>query len=50
MKWQCWDCSADDGCELIDLTGGTEEMLARKPTKCPVDGSHVDWVLVKEEK
>lgn len=35
MRWQCWQCSSDDGCELIDLVG--EEPL-REPTVCPFSG------------
>lgn len=49
MKWQCWDCSPDDGCELADLAGGDITTLAHKPHICPFDGSECRFEIVPDE-
>jgi hypothetical protein len=49
MKWRCWQCSPDDGCELVDLTGGTKEMMVNLPKYCPIDGEEARWKEVPDE-
>lgn len=44
MKWQCWKCSSDDGCELVDLVGGDP---VHEPDTCPW-GKSADWKRVEE--
>lgn len=44
MKWQCWKCSSDDGCELEDLVGGDP---VHEPDTCPW-GKSADWNRVNE--
>lgn len=45
MKWQCWKCSSDDGCELVDLVGGDP---VHEPNICPWGGGQAEWKRVEE--
>ena len=45
MKWQCWKCSSDDGCELIDLVCDNP---VHEPLGCPW-GGEAKWERVAED-
>lgn len=45
MRWQCWGCSSDDGCELGDLVGGDP---VHEPDICPWSGGKAWWKRVDE--